>query len=331
MRKKIFILIILVLSIAVIDCNAQNNIHYSQFYNAPQLLNPALAGQFDDLYRLNGHTRKQWSGTSGDANYLYEMTSGGVDFSLFRRKLGLGLYGLQDNAGGGIFNTLKFFFSSSYSFILGDNILSFGIQPMMSMSSLDRSKLDPLQVEQFNPSVSYFDVNSGINYLHDFGFFEANLGVSAMNLIQAKEQFAKSGVAGKVPTTYKANLNIDWELTDNLKCMPGGIFMMQSGSKNIVFGSNFSYKVYNNISIIGGLWGRTNTNNFESLIPKVGLKIGKTQAMISYDYNTTFTNGADNKYFDQMSKTFELSLIWTGRPKVLPPLLEDVFLLNPRF
>ena len=119
---KIFIILFCV-SIGSKESMAQNNIHYSQFYNAPVYLNPALTGQLNgDLYRLNAHARNQWSGIQGaDGKFLYETKSGGADVSLFKDKLGLGLYVLQDVAGGGIFSTIQIMPSASYSFIMGDN------------------------------------------------------------------------------------------------------------------------------------------------------------------------------------------------------------------
>src|ERR1700712_3953823 len=62
-------LIILILSQPMIlPVLAQDHI-YSQFYNAPNYLNPALNGQFDGDLRMNLIYRNQWSQIPGSLTY----------------------------------------------------------------------------------------------------------------------------------------------------------------------------------------------------------------------------------------------------------------------
>jgi hypothetical protein len=53
--------------------------------------------------------------------------------------------------------------------------------------------------------------------------------------------------------------------------------------------------------------------------------------MASYDYNVALSKGGSSPYFDGLTNTFEISIIFTGKPKVVPPVFEDDFILNPRF
>ena len=43
---------------------------YSQFYNAPIYLNPALTGQFEGDIRFNALYRNQWTGLASDFSYM---------------------------------------------------------------------------------------------------------------------------------------------------------------------------------------------------------------------------------------------------------------------
>ena len=324
--------------------HSQNNLHYSQFYNAPMFLNPALTGQIgEDLFRLNGHARNQWSGVSS-TQYLYETQSGGVDLSLAKKRLGIGLYFLRDNAGGGIFNTTQILPSISYSFIIGDNTLTFGGQPLINISQFDIGKVGPpganfpVVGQDFKPTSTYFDANAGVNFKWDLYYLIANLGIASNNLIEAPQRFMKNGggaLGVKVPRSYKTYALLDFDMTERMKLFPGFYGSFQALSTNLVMGSNFSYKIlkggtYGN-SIILGIWLRTNDGNLESVIPKFGMKMNKLQIMGSYDANVSMSKTGNSKYLDGITNTFEISIIFTGKPKVAPPLLEDGFILNPRY
>lgn len=345
MKNKIYWSLILIWGWSISILHSQNNLHYSQFYNAPMFLNPALTGQIgEDLFRLNAHARNQWSGlTTAEGKFLYETRSVGADLSLLKRRLGVGLYAIIDDAGGGIFQTMQILPSVSYSFIMGDNILSFGGQTMINISQFDISKIQPAPSfpiigQDFKPTNTYFDANFGINYKWDLYFMETNFGVSVNNLIEAPQRFMKNGggVLGvKVPRSYKAYTYLDFDMTERMKLLPGFYGSFQAVSTNFVMGSNFSYKLmkggtYGN-SIILGIWLRTNDGNLESVIPKFGMKMNKLQIMGSYDANVSLSKAGSSKYLDGITNTFEISIIFTGKPKVAPPLLEDGFILNPRY
>jgi type IX secretion system PorP/SprF family membrane protein len=334
MLQRIFIFLF-----SLIICSSvfgQENIHYSQWYNSPLLLNPALTGQIgDDAYRLNAHARRQWMGLAEDNGFLYETSSGSIDLSLLNKRLGFGLFALLDRTGGGIYNTISVMPSLSYSFIMGDNALTFGAQGLINVSSIDPKSLKLPTPEPFNPSVFNTDLAAGINYKHDFYFLVANFGIAAKNVMQTPISYLQNGVKYKPPMQYKAYVFTDWDLTDRLKIMPGFFSSYQGAATNFVFGSNLGLKYAEGgtfgSSLILGLWARTNNGNLESLIPKFGNRFDKFQLMASYDYNVALSKGGSSPYFDGLTNTFEISIIFTGKPKVVPPVFEDDFILNPRF
>jgi hypothetical protein len=99
--------------------------------------------------------------------------------------------------------------------------------------------------------------------------------------------------------------------------------------------SNTKYQLetgtYLSTSGITPFWLRSNQLNIESIIGLIGLGWGKTKVMFSYDYNTSFSKGGNSSYLAGRTNTFELSIVFLGKPNVKPPLLEDNFILNPRF
>ena len=73
---------------------------FSQFYNAPLVLNPAMAGIQDADYRLNVSYNTQWQSISN----AYKTSSGSFDMPMFgdvagMSKMGMGLSYLSDKAG----------------------------------------------------------------------------------------------------------------------------------------------------------------------------------------------------------------------------------------
>jgi hypothetical protein len=186
------------------------------------------------------------------------------------------------------------------------------------------------------PSNSYFDFNAGVNFKWDLYYLTADIGLASNNLIQASQRFSQSGTQGlQVPRSYKAYTLLDFDMTERMKLLPGFYGSFQAVSTNFVMGTNFSYKLlkggtYGN-SIIMGVWFRTNDGNLESVIPKFGMKMNKLQIMGSYDANVSLSKAGSSKYLNGITNTFEISIIFTGKPKVTPPLLEDDFILNPRY
>ncbi len=73
---------------------------YSQFYNAPLLLNPSLTGNHKADYRMHLNYRNQWS----DISNAFKTISGSIDMQAFEgvqgtNKFGFGLMFLSDKAG----------------------------------------------------------------------------------------------------------------------------------------------------------------------------------------------------------------------------------------
>lgn len=335
MKRHIQIYICIICALSYISLRAQNNLHYSQFYNAPMFTNPALTGQIgEDLFRLNAHNRQQFSEFEG--GFLYKTMSGGIDLSLFNKRFGVGLYFLTDDAGNGTFKTIQVLPTLSYSFHMGDNILTFGGQYLYNSSALNLDNPQwPQMPQYFQGNSSYSDFNAGVNFKLDLYYINANIGLAASNLTQAKQKFGNGAQGIKVPMTYKAYTYVDFDMTDRLKLHPGVLGMYEANSTNFVVGSNLSLKLFdggtNGNSLVFGLWGRTNKNNLESLIPKFGMKMNKLLIMSSYDFNTGMSKGGYSDYFQGFTNTFEISIIFTGKPKIVPPLFEDDFILNPRY
>jgi type IX secretion system PorP/SprF family membrane protein len=111
--------------------------HFSQFYSAPNLLSPSLAGSSGGT-RFVVNYRNQWPGISK----TYQTYSFAADMYLNTYRSGVGMVFVTDKAGTASLNTTYLGLQYSYRVQLGD-FWQFvpGMQFTLGQKSIDRSKL----------------------------------------------------------------------------------------------------------------------------------------------------------------------------------------------
>ena len=83
------------------------DIHFTQFFTNPLILNPAQTGNFNGSYRVGFNFKGQWPfAISSGPVYNYHTEAPSVDFSFGERKIksgwmGIGVNFLNDEAGDG--------------------------------------------------------------------------------------------------------------------------------------------------------------------------------------------------------------------------------------
>ncbi|MFD2730354.1 PorP/SprF family type IX secretion system membrane protein [Pedobacter alpinus] len=253
--KKIVKIAILLLFAT--NTQAQDHI-FSQFYNAPIYLNPALTGQFDATFRMNMTYRNQWSSIAGELSYI----TASADLKLPNGAGGVGI--IANSSSEGMAALKKNSIAGVYSYIVGDDRFSasFGLQAGVTNRSLDFDKLvfsdqlDPrlgftggsTQAEQpFSNSKYYFDTGAGANFI--YGDFM--LGGSLLHLNKPDESFTGS----KVPTPVRTAIYTSYKLAlndDEMMLIPSVVYYNQAKATAISAGMQFKYNGVN-----AGLWYRT--------------------------------------------------------------------------
>lgn len=239
---------------------------YSQFFNSPIYLNPALTGQFQGDLRMNLIYRNQYTSVPGSLNYI----SGSIDYNVPQFGGGLGLLFTRSAEGTAYLN--KNNISGTYSYSVGSDafVLSFGLQAGVTNRSIDYGKL--VFSDQIDPrlgyipgSVSaaepplynnkfYFDSGAGINLTA--GNF--NLGGAAQHLNRPNESFtgtpSKLPIRGTLHASYRINLTWDDNLDDEDKpyVIPSVVVYRQSKSQSVSMGMQYKRR-----SINAGLWYRS--------------------------------------------------------------------------
>ncbi|HEY0176890.1 MAG TPA: PorP/SprF family type IX secretion system membrane protein [Pedobacter sp.] len=302
---------------------------YSQFYNAPLYLNPALTGQFEGDIRMNMIYRNQWTGLSGTLSYL----NASADLNIPNFGGGLGLQFNRSSEGTAYL--VKNNVAATYSYSVGsdDFVLSFGIQAGFTNRQINWSKL--VFSDQIDDRLGYipgsissadlpdlahkmfFDPGAGVNLV--YGSFMAGLAMYHIN--QPDESF--SGTQAKLPRRLAVNASYRLPLThsynygsdDGSYLIPSVVYYKQGNVSSISAGAQFKYKGVNS-----GIWYRTAGEGGPDAIvislifdifsgPKNGekLRLGLSHDATTSKINYTNTNGTTEasvgyqKYFPNSS------------------------------
>lgn len=258
-------LFLLVLFLPILSF-AQDHI-YSQFYNAPIYLNPALTGQFEGDIRFNALYRNQWTGLASDFSYM----SASADLNLQPINSGVGI--IFNRSSEGTAYLVKNNIAASYSYIIdGDDFtLSFGLQAGITNQKLNWDKLvfgDQIDNTGYLPGVIsgaerpdvdsrfYLDANAGANMV--YGKFM--LGLAAHHLNRPDESL--SGFQAKLPVRISGNLSYQITLIpdqydrDGSYLIPSLVAYKQQNVTSFSLGMQYKYAGIN-----AGIWFRNDGNS----------------------------------------------------------------------
>lgn len=274
---------------------------YSQFYNAPILINPAFAGNTRGaLVSIN--YRNQWPSIDN----AYETYSVAYD-QRWNKSSGVGLYVTADAAGNGALKTTKLGGIYSYRIKIKDELYVKGaIDVAYGQSRLDQSKLifldnlDPQfglmtpggvsfptqEVLSASPTRSYLDVSSGV-LLYTPKFYA---GLSFKHLNSPNIDFIDdlTGEAGNLPIRLAFNggvqFNLDGRNNDEYGTFisPNILFVRQQDFWQLNVGA-----YVNVLQMFGGVWYRQTGTNGDSVIASIGAKSGIFKISYSFDYTVS--------------------------------------------
>lgn len=233
---------------------------YSQFFNSPLYLNPALTGQFPADLRVNMIYRNQWSAVPGTLNY----TSASIDYNVPRFGGGIGLLVTRSSEGTAYLNNTNI--SGLYSYSVGseDFVLSFGLQAGITNRSIDYNKLvfdDQLDANLGIVSGSssgaastlpynnrfYFDSGAGINLV----IGEFDIGTALQHINQPNNSF--TGMPVKLPmrinshVSYRMSLDPWNDMDDDDKpyLIPSVVFYHQAKFESYSIGMQYKKRSVN--------------------------------------------------------------------------------------
>ncbi|GAB3925450.1 PorP/SprF family type IX secretion system membrane protein [Mucilaginibacter myungsuensis] len=250
MKGIVRIILTCVLALGISIAKAQDH-QYSQFFNSPVYLNPALNGQFEGDLRMNMIYRNQWTSLGNGPKYF----SASIDYNVPQFGGGIGLLFTRGTEGPAYLNKNNLSGIYSYSVGSSDYVLSFGIQAGVTNRSIDYNNLvfsdqidnrlgfDPSRVSAAEMPVFnnkfYFDTGAGINLVAG----NLMIGGAVQHLNKPNESF--TGASALLPRRITGHLSYMWDLNkwENI----------DDGDKSYFIPSVVYYKQYNLNSVSAGI------------------------------------------------------------------------------
>ncbi len=310
-----------ILSIFTVINVAAQDIHYSMFYHAPQIMNPGLTGIFNGDVRVMGHYRNQWKDVPVD----YTTFSGTYDMKYYPRKKpgndfwGFGVNFNYDKAGLSKLSLAELQLGGSYTTELSKNtFLTGGAQIGLASrrfkeddltfdNQYNGSQFDPALPtgEDFdNTSIFYIDFAIGANLRlqNDNQRTKLDLGVSVDHLNRPRQEFFDDSDI-KLPNRIALYGIGAIKLANPLDLMLHGSAQFQNQYQEYLPGAALRLYLNQNrgkeLAFQAGVNARfTNNDNdaTDAIIPTIELHIKTFRLGISYDINVSdFEIATDNQ------------------------------------
>lgn len=289
------------LTLGMVNGFAQD-LHYSQFYNAPLSVNPALTGIFKGDKRINVSLRDQWRSVP----VPWFQTTIGYDFKIYPKKskrgfFGAGIFLNYDRQGDSKITLGNINLAGSYTYLLNrSNILTVGALGGYALRGFDSSDLTwdrQWDGTQFNAGA---DTGENFDNLGTLGFFESGLGINyrwqrtsrtkldlgigAYHLIEPRITFNSSDNL-VLPRRYSAYAIANIQLTSRLDVQADVLYQLQNTYNELIAGAYLDYylstkpgKRYN--LQVGGGYRFADT---PAIYPKIGLRYNEFFVALSYD------------------------------------------------
>lgn len=343
MKKTL--LAILVFSLAVTVIKAQDY-RFSQFYNSPLVLNPALTGKTDGLLRVALNYRNQWFNV---ADKPYVTYAGSIDapIRLKRDAIGIGLSVVNDRTANGLYNNAVIMASVAYHKALDKesrHSISLGIQGGYAQKSLDRNRMvfyNQFDGTEFNSALpsgenvtatntGYFDLQAGLLVNSHFGKkINVYLGFAMNHILQPKEKFLADS-DNSLKRRYTAHGGLEYQITKVISLLPSVIFINQGQFNELNLGTSLGFDMTHDVILYaGGYYRLTNKDDgkfgaSDAVIAYAAFEMKPVRLGFSYDATVSSL-----KNTPKPTGSFEVSLIVT--PSRGKGHLPDLLLFCPRF
>jgi type IX secretion system PorP/SprF family membrane protein len=323
---------ILYLIITLTSITRAQDIHFTQFYASPLIINPANTGVFNGNLRGIINYRNQWQTFAPFTTF-----AGSLDYNFGQRWLdndlmGLGVSFFSDVAGDSEFSTTQVNVSYAYIKTLGSRFArsyaSVGFYGGFAQRSINPANLtygNQYNGYAYDPTIpgesiaisnfSFLDFGAGFSWMFvpknrtnlyaGFAFHHVNQPSQSFNSSANDLLYMRSSV----------NAGAQIKISDNIDLVPGILTQIQGPHYEFVAGVNLKYymltKASNETAFSIGGWHRMGISNelhYQSDASAVAIRYDfmGLSAGLSYDINISGLNEASNSLGGP-----ELSLIYT--------------------
>ena len=297
---------------------------FSQFYNAPLLLNPAFTGVTQyPTFTLN--YRNQWPSFDN----AYVSYAGSYNQYFAKARSGLGMQITSDVEADGILvnNSVGLYYSYTLEFS-GDNYLKMGLAGTIGQSKLDWSRLvfgdqiDPtggftgqINSEETIPnnlSTQYFDISSGFLF-YNKSFY---IGFGLFHLNNPSIGYRLNGPSDNgIPLRISAHAGYQVNLWDTKSKYPSFIQptvlvtrQAQFTQVNVGVGAQLG-------RALGGMFYRHTVNNPDAFIAYMGYQLDVVELTYSYDITVSQLAGRSGGSHE-LGVVFDLEVVLPPKSKL---------------
>jgi type IX secretion system PorP/SprF family membrane protein len=297
-----YITIVVVSLILTSSASVAQDIHFSQWFFAPQILSPAEIGNFPAQYRINANQKSQWKQVSRP--FTTFAISADAHHEKLPQNVAVGIVLMNDRAGDSKLNTFSFLVGGSYTykpFGTDNHLLRGAVQLGITQIKLDYGDLSFNNQHNgvvYDPNLSsgenfarnsrwYANVNLGIGYTWAQAARKAiHAGWSLHNLNRPDQSFFND-VGVDLPMRHGLYAYSSWMGHEDWDVMPAISLMRQGAFTEFIIGSAARYILIDERgmyrSIFAGYFGRVN----DSGIAMVGVEVDAWRFATSYDINVS--------------------------------------------
>lgn len=255
MLKRIYIALVL-----STGCITAQDIHFSQFYESPLLLNPAVAGASNSDFRFVVNYKNQWKSVINP----FKTIAIAFDSRAFLNKkkkgnhIGYGFTMYNDKAGMSKVTTNQANLDLSYHvYFSRSSSLSAGVKAGFFQRSINTTDLKwdsqydgktydpskPTGESAIFQSFMKFDLAAGILYK----YFSRNsgtrfeLGGSMAHITKPKISFYSSDPS--LNFKYIGHMHAQFKISDNSYFLPSAMYALQGKHQEIIFGGNIKFMI----------------------------------------------------------------------------------------
>lgn len=294
-----------------LQLNAQD-LHFSQFYNSPQLINPASVGVFNGDFRVVGNHKNQWR-TVPVAYRTYAVAADArIPLKLKKDIFAAGIFLCNDKAGDGSFYNNQLGLTLGFTKRLNKDstsFLSIGFQPALTTKGFNPSSLtsnNQFIDGNFDASISsnenysrnkiqYLNLAAGINFLQKIGKNSSfTIGLMYAHLGKNNLSFFADNSVTSTPR-YTINSTLTLGVSDRFELIPIGLYQFQNKNKELVIGSLarfiFEKRADKSRAFSIGAMQRLK----DAFIVAAQLDYNRFRFGLSYDFTTSSFKNATNR------------------------------------
>ena len=352
-------IVIITLCIAQSTLIAQDK-HFTQFFGAPLILNPALTGAVDGRFRVSAIYRDQWRNVLEEPYTTFSVASD-VRFNLdvnsrYKDAIAIGLVFFTDKVGFVDFTTNQIALSGAFHKGLDwdkKQTLTFGLQGSLNQRNVNYENLT--FEDQFNGTTGYTfasgedlptnnfsfsDLSVGLNYAYNPKPGMAFIVGGAMHHIleprisfydkpgSDDENFGQEGNGVNLHRKYSGYISAELPLGQEgvVSVLPRVLYATQGPHTEITAGTNISFTVDDpgDLALHLGAWFRPVINRESSFEPDAVVALAGLRiksVLLGFTYDSSLRKIGS---LSQRPNAFEISVTYIGD-------FEDESILCPSF